>query len=257
MRKLDALFVAASRVVCGVVVAGGVLVPCGRVFAQDAIPTPRPLTGDTDDRVFFDFRNRSVLVYGLYSAKNQGKRSGVDGEIFARREGKQILTDHLDALCKNSKFEEDWVSRLKSRKDWNPNFLTSQGSEIFPGSNLLIRLTAPFDKVFSKFPPNKINVIQNAEKENFVFKVSALPLSVLKCGVVGLKVAPGARVLVAPGYAVSPLPSGTTVIQLGTSRDGLEPATSADAAALKRSGFQGVQSETQPTFIPIESAKGF
>jgi hypothetical protein len=222
-------------------------------LAQDETFTPSPsAASESDDRIFVDFKNKSLLVYGLYSEKNQGKRNGVDAEIFARREGKQILTNHADVLCKNSRFGDEWNERLKPRKDWNPNLLTSQGSEIFPGANLLIRLTASLDKIFPKYPPTRINAVQNAEKELFVFAIPALPLSILKCGSVPLYTSRNSHIIVAPGYASS-APQGTTVIQLGILKDGLAPVTAADAAALKRSGFMGMKNDDQPALLPVET----
>jgi hypothetical protein len=224
-------------------------------FAQDGTFTPSPSVGsEAADRIFFDFKNKSILVYGLYSEKDQGKRNGVDAEISARREGKQILANQTENLCKNSSFSDDWNERLKPRKDWNPNLLTSQGSEIFPGANLLIRLTASLEKIFPKYPPNRVNAIQGADKETFVFKIPPLPLSILKCGAIPLYTNRSSHILVLPGYASS-VPQGTTLVQLSIHKDGLMPTTPPDAAALKRSGFMGLQSDKQPTLLPVETAE--
>jgi hypothetical protein len=220
---------------------------------QDSVPSPKPISADSEDRIFVDFKNKNILVYGLFSAATQGQRNGVDGEIAARRDGKQILTDHAAALCKNSSFDKGWNERMTPRKDWNPNFLVSQGSEIFPGSNLLIRLTAPLEKIFQKYPPNQVKPIQNSQKEEFAFKIPPLSLGVLRCGATTLKLGNGKKVFVAPGYASS-LPAGTTLIQLAVAKDGLEPATPADTTLLQRSEFLGKQDESEPALLPVEFA---
>jgi hypothetical protein len=222
--------------------------------AQDEQVIAHAPSAETEERVLFNFRSQSALVYGVYSAKTHGKKSGIDAEIAARREGKQVLTDHLFALCaKSVNLDSDWKARLSPRRDWNANTLTSQGSEVFPGSALLIRLMTPLDKVFSKYPPKDIRPLSNGQSESFVFRVPPLSLKTLKCGTVMLVTEPSRKILVAPGYATPNQPN-TTVIKLALGKEGLEAASPEDLNALKRANLQPPSEENTPVLLPVETS---
>ena len=180
-----------------------------------------------DTQITFDFSQRQVQFFGIYTPENGGKRGGLDAEISARRNGIANLNSKLTSLCNAGSAEQN-----VSLPSWQGS-VKSQGSEIFSNGVLKISLVAPLREVF-KNVARKPATLKTKGGAPLALKVPRLSLANIKCGLVSVSV--GGKII-----DLNPLSgaseSGAKVVSLELVGGNLKPASSEDASLLENSNL--------------------
>lgn len=204
------------------------------------------------NRVVYDFNQGNVMVYGVYSPSpdNNEKKSGLQAELEARKEGVQTVADHLEACTKETKraLTSNWRNSLKSL-----------GSTIFPKGILEIELSAPMREIFQS-KTSGVTIPKTTEGEDVAFKLPALPSNAAPCGVARISRDSRTQIHVLP-IVVSRSDTKFRIVTLSLAADmSLQPATPADSALLQKSDFgKNAQEKNKgtadsPIAVPVVSA---
>lgn len=207
-----------------------------------ALLVTSPASADSKEQnITYDFGNKQMIVHGYFAPANaQIKRSGLDAEMDARRDGVSALTDHLGKSCGLKEGESNTAGK-DLRSGWN-SALRSQGSEIYSNKALRIILTANLREVFSLYNNAKTKALQTPEGESVFFRLPKMPAQAVRCGLVTLALGAKKSVLAAP-VSAGKKASGKVVALTLSDAGVLQPATPEDLSLIQKTELGKLEAE--------------
>lgn len=184
-----------------------------------------------DNKIIYDFGHSAMLVYGIYTPEEGSKKSGLQAEIDARKDGVALAAEHLSQTCKKG----DKAS-VDPNGSWRHG-IRSLGSTIYPKGKLEIELNVPLRIVFPALKTSNLVAPTTPDEEEIAFKLPWIPAHATKCATI--KIAQDSKT----SWQVLPVNTSRSdskykVVTLSLGADlSLQPATPADALALQNSTF--------------------
>lgn len=134
--------------------------------------------------ITFDFQNRQIYFYGVYSPGSaQPRVHGLDAEIAARRNGISRLNNYIEKSCGERSKEK--TEEKPSAPSWQ-GIVKSQGSEIYANGVLKIALVAPIREIFKDSSKKKAQTLKTKDGLHLALSLPKLPGTALKCGMLAL-----------------------------------------------------------------------
>ena len=226
-----------TQIACRVLVGAGFLMVPVAFLAQAA---------QQAKDISYDFKTRQMTILGIYTPPDgaPSKKSGLDTELEARRNGLAALTEYLEKSCATAEAGVA-VEDLKLQSNWKTS-LRSQGSEIFSNGALKITLTANLREVFKVYSNAKPKTFKTAEGTPLYFDVPKVPASAVKCGYIKFSVSPRKNIFVAP-VRVSGADAAAKIINLTLAEGNvLQAASQDDLNVLQKSDISKLDSESTP-----------
>jgi len=202
------------------------------------------------DRVYLNFANNEFVLYGHYdNSKSDKLKKGLDAEIQARVNAKNVYDYFTNNVCQNYAFPKEWVDIYSPQSNGFDN-MKSVGSELFSNGSILIKLVAPLNLIMPNYTSLNINPYQTSDAVNYAFQIPSLAFSFLKCGTINMRLSTNKIVTVVP--VILNKKGDIKIINLKLNKNVLEAETSVDDDNLTIIDFSSLFKNNVPNNFPAQ-----